>query len=81
MYKRQVAEQPPASLQLDGLVKRADGSGLATTKWDRFRLAVSDFFSFASTVKARQDTAVVQFKQALRREYGPELGDLSLIHI
>lgn len=67
-----------AQLGRDDAIKlQSDGKSLATTPWQRFTLAVKDLFTGRATLQARQEQAITEFKTALRREFGKELGDIA----
>lgn len=63
--------------QGDEIKAKTDGSGLATSGWARFKLAVSEIFTGRATLQARQQDMITEFKGALRREYGAELANIA----
>jgi hypothetical protein len=63
--------------QGDEIKAKTDGSGLATSGWARFKLAVSEIFTGRATLQARQQDMITEFKGALRREYGDELANIA----
>lgn len=48
----------------------AAGTSLAVTRWERFQVAVSDFFSSKESVATRKAEVLTAFLEAVRREQG-----------
>ena len=56
---------------------KPDGSGLAMTREDLWRVSVSDFFSFRKTVAKEKAKVMDDFLEAVRRAYGDKPRDLA----
>ena len=61
----------------DEIHLKKNKQGVATDKWERFKISVSNFFSFKSTDVARQREAINTFLESIRQEYGRDLGQLA----
>lgn len=52
------------------------GRHVATTTWQSFKVAVSDFFGGDAVAQAREQAAVRGFVEAVKREHGDAIGDM-----
>ena len=60
---------------------KEDGSGIATSGWERFKVAFFDLFRSADNIAAKQTETVKTFLSAVRREQGPQMAEVAENHL
>jgi hypothetical protein len=61
----------------DEIHLKKNKQGVAMGGWERFKISVSNFFSFKSTDVARNKQVINTFLDSIRQEYGRDLGNLA----
>ena len=60
---------------------KEDGSGIATSRWERFKVGFFDLFRSADSIATKQTETVRAFLDAVRREQGPNMADVAESHL
>ena len=56
---------------------KEDGTGIATSNWERFKVGFFDLFRSADSIAAKQTATVRTFLDAVRREQGSNMADVA----
>lgn len=60
---------------------KEDGSGIATSRWERFKVGFFDLFRSADSIATKQTETVRAFLDAVRREQGPNMANVAESHL
>jgi hypothetical protein len=60
---------------------KEDGSGIATSGWERFKVGFFDLFRSADSIAAKQTQTIRTFLDAVRREQGPNMANIAERHL